>query len=67
MNSHAMELEGLKRCLAAVKTKLPVLALITDRHAGIRKYIETTEKNINHYYDSWHLVKCKHRANLFYS
>ena len=60
MNSHAMELEGLKRCLNAVKSKIPILALVTDRHASIRKYMEGAEKNINHYYDSWHLVECEH-------
>lgn len=59
MNSHNMELEGLKRCLATVKENVRVAALITDRHASIRKHMEMNEKHTTHYYDSWHLIKSK--------
>ena len=62
MNSHNMELEGLKRSLENVKKQLPVLALITDRHASIKNYIAKSEPTIRHHYDGWHVVRSK---NIF--
>lgn len=64
MNSHSMELEGLKRTLAKIKEQVPVLALITDRHGSIKKHMEKTEPLVKHYYDSWHLVRSKYSFYL---
>lgn len=65
MNSHSMELEGMKRTLEQVKKKLKVLALITDRHGSIRKHIEKAEPTINHYYDPWHVIRSKYIQILY--
>ena len=67
MNSYQTELEGLKRCLASMKEQLPILAIITDRHAQIRVHLQKSEPHIKHFYDCWHLVKGIAKKNLVLS
>ena len=60
MNSVAMELEGLKRGMQKLRDMdLEISSIVTDRHVGIANYIKEKEKDIAHYFDCWHVVKCK--------
>lgn len=53
-----MELEGLKRSVAALKRdKFKVGVLVTDRHPQIQKYVHEHMKKTIHYYDVWHVGK----------
>jgi len=57
-NSYHMELEGLKRGLAFLKERnISISSLVTDRHAGIKKYLRENEGDIDHRFDCWHLSK----------
>lgn len=57
-----MEMEGLKRGLEYLtKTvKIDVKDLITDRHVMIKKYMKEKQKDINHFFDVWHIAKGNH-------
>lgn len=59
-NSYAMELEGLKRCLAYLaENHVNMTDLVTDRHSQVKKYMrENTE--IRHWFDVWHVAKGTH-------
>jgi exopolysaccharide biosynthesis predicted pyruvyltransferase EpsI len=62
MNSNAMEVEGLKRSLQFLKDQqLKIGALVTDRHPSITKMMREEEpyKQIEHYFDCWHVAKCE--------
>ena len=64
-SSNAMELEGLKRCLANLdKYDLEIKSLTTDRHRGVQKYLRESRPSIIHYYDVWHLAKKIYRKLL---
>lgn len=55
-----MEKEGLIRTLNFFNsTQLRVGTLVTDRHSGIAKFIREKYPQITHYYDVWHVAKCK--------
>lgn len=61
-----MKLEGLKRGMTlmldiGVATGLPIDCIITDRHTQVAKWIRETlgKFGIKHYYDVWHIAKCK--------
>jgi len=61
MNSVAMELEGLKRGLAKLRDMdIEIRSLVTDRHIGIANHIKVHEETINHYFDCWHVAKCRY-------
>ena len=56
-SSYHMELEGLKRGLVAIKNQeVTIKTLITDRHAGITKYMRENESDIDHRFDCWHMA-----------
>ena len=56
-SSYHMELEGLKRGLVAIKNQeVTIKTLITDRHAGIKKYMRENESDIDHRFDCWHMA-----------
>jgi hypothetical protein len=58
MNSPAMELEGLLRCLKCLSDDgVYVNVLVTDQHAGVTHMMKTDHSEIQHYYDGWHVVK----------
>ena len=55
-----MEKEGLIRTMQYFDdNELNVSVLITDWHKSISKWIREMHPNINHYYDVWHVAKCK--------
>ena len=55
-----MELEGLTRGIAFLKSQsLKIKSLTTDRHASVKKYMRTREKEIQHWFDVWHVAKGK--------
>lgn len=55
-----MELEGLKRGIQKLRDlDVDITSLVTDRHVGIANYIKENEKDITHYFDCWHVSKCK--------
>ena len=55
-----MELEGLKRCLATARRDgITIASLTTDRHPSVQKHMRLFEKEIDHFYDIWHMSKCK--------
>lgn len=55
-----MEKEGLIRSLAFFENNgLKVDTLVTDRHTGITKYMREKYPEITHYFDIWHVAKCK--------
>ncbi|XP_061652519.1 uncharacterized protein LOC133488553 [Phyllopteryx taeniolatus] len=57
-NSHAMELEGLKRCLALLQRKgVTMKNIVTDRHSQIKKFLRETHKDLCHWFDVWHVAK----------
>lgn len=56
-NSNAMELEGLKRCLAFLLQFVNISTITTDRHASVQKYLRETFPRIVHYFDVWHVAK----------
>lgn len=56
-NSNAMELEGLKRCLAFLKQFINIISLTTDRHIMVKKYLADEMKHIQHWFDVWHVAK----------
>ncbi|XP_060585693.1 uncharacterized protein LOC132741518 [Ruditapes philippinarum] len=57
-NSNAMELEGLKRAISTVQDGGVKLSdITTDRHLQVRKYLRENEKEINHWFDTWHVAK----------
>lgn len=56
-NSHAMELEGLKRGLNALKANVKVSHLVTDRHVQIKSHMAKNEVEITHRFDIWHMAK----------
>jgi hypothetical protein len=55
-----MELEGLKRAISTVQDGGVKLSdITTDRHVQVRKYLRENEKEINHWFDTWHVAKSK--------
>jgi len=56
-NSNAMELEGLRRCLAFLLQFLNISTITTDRHSSVQKYLRETFPHITHYFDVWHIAK----------
>lgn len=62
-NSYHMELEGLKRGIAALgEMELKIKNMVTDRHPQVTAWIrkELVEKEqLNHYFDVWHISKGK--------
>jgi len=63
MNSNAMEMEGLVRGLRKLKDlQVQVDSLVTDRHMQIAAMMRAPRsefKDIKHYFDVWHVSKCK--------
>ena len=55
-----MELEGFKRCRQDLEQKgIEVMAVTTDRHGGISRYMKEEWTETQHYYDTWHISKGK--------
>ena len=53
-----MELDGLKRCLDELRQKgVKVKSLTTDRHPTVEAYMRKEKPEIQHYFDTWHVVK----------
>ena len=53
-----MEKEGLMRGLRELEEKgLTISSLVTDRHAGIQKWLREEKPTITAYYDIWHVAK----------
>ena len=64
MNSNAMEMEGLVRGLRKLREQfqLEIDSLVTDRHMQIAAMMRNPRsefKDINHYFDIWHVSKCE--------
>ena len=60
-----MELEGLKRGIAKLKElELEMRSLVTDRHIGIANYMKSAQPDIDHYFDCWHVAKCKSEISV---
>lgn len=58
--SGRMEKEGLIRGLAELTSHgLIIRNLVTDRHAGITKFMREQKPHIHHYFDAWHVCKSK--------
>lgn len=55
-----MELEGLKRAFAKIEDNVLYKILVTDRHGPVRKYMRTEKKGKKHYFDVFHVAKCKY-------
>ena len=59
-SSNAMELEGLKRCFNVLDAnRIEMDSLITDHHMSVQKYMRENRPMVKHYYDIWHMAKCK--------
>lgn len=55
-----MELEGLKRCLQTLADEdIVVSDLTTDRHPQVKKFMRDKHPEVNHWFDVWHVSKCK--------
>lgn len=55
-----MEKEGLIRCVKFFEEcGLSIDSLITDRHPAVQKWVRENLTDTNHYYDVWHVAKCK--------
>lgn len=55
-----MEKEGLIRSIRLLKKKkFKIETLVTDRHKQISKWIRENMTATSHYYDIWHMAKCK--------
>ena len=55
-----MELEGLKRSLTDIEEKgVDYKHLVTDRHTGVKKFMREQRPTKNHWYDGFHVAKCK--------
>ena len=58
MSSPAMEKEGLVRGLKKLKELgITIKGLVTDQHAGITKMMREDFTEMDHWYDTWHVVK----------
>ena len=58
MNSAAMEKEGLLRGLRYLASQeLYVADLVSDQHPSITKMMPEEFPNIQHWFDSWHVIK----------
>lgn len=61
-----MELEGLKRGLAALHDNgIEVQDLVTDRHVMIKAYMKRECPNVNHYFDVWHITKGTYTCQFY--
>lgn len=57
-SSYHMELEGLKRSVTFLTDRhLQLGTIVTDRHAGIRKWVRETLPDCKHLFDVWHVAK----------
>lgn len=53
-----MELDGAKRCFAYLQTaRIAIKKFISDRHAGISKWVKETQAGTKHFFDIWHVVR----------
>ena len=53
-----MELEGAKRCFAYLQTAgVSIKKFISDRHAGISKWLRETQGGTKHFFDIWHVAR----------
>ena len=60
--SNAMELLGAQKCFARLHhEQIDLSMFVSDRHAGIAKWIRNNETGTHHFYDIWHVVRsiCK--------
>ena len=57
-SSYAMELEGLKRCLAEVEAHgVNFSGIVTDRHCQVTAYLKNSYPNKDHQVDIFHVAK----------
>ncbi len=57
-----MELLGAQRCFERLHPeKIDLSTFVSDRHAGIAKWVRINESKTRHYFDIWHVAKsiCK--------
>lgn len=60
-----MELEGMKRCRShLIDAGINVLSLTTDRHPSVQKWMREHWSEVQHFYDLWHISKCKWTEKL---
>lgn len=53
-----MELAGAKRCFAFLqKAGISIKKFISDRHAGIAKWVRETQHGTKHFFDIWHVAR----------
>ncbi len=53
-----MELEGVKRCFAAVTDAgITVKTFVSDRHRGVAKWLRESFPQVHHYFDIWHIAR----------
>lgn len=59
-SSPAMEYMAFNQCMTyLLGIGLGISTFISDRHTGIAKHMREKLGNIKHYFDLWHLKKCK--------
>ena len=64
MKSNAMELVGFQRGMDYLKSKeLEVGLAVTDNQLAIGAWIKKEHKEVYHFIDPWHVVKCKCVSN----
>lgn len=57
-NSHAMELEGLKRCLNDLEAHaINFVGIVTDRHKSVRSFLRSQYPEVEHQFDIFHVAK----------
>ena len=62
-----MEKEGLRRCIKVLEEHfVNIVTLVTDRHPKIIHFIQKEFGNIQHYFDVWHVAKCKFVTSLIH-
>ena len=55
-----MEFLAFKQCMEyLIGCDLTITTFISDRHTSIASHIQKDPKNIEHYFDIWHLKKSK--------
>ena len=53
-----MELAGAKRCFSFLEAGgVKIKKFISDRHAGIAKWVREMRPETNHFYDIWHVAR----------
>ena len=62
-----MELMGFQRAMEYLSNvEIRVSTFISDRHGSIKKEMQEKHTDITHYYDLWHVQKCKYSWSIMF-